>query len=309
MKIRSIVANVSCRIYSLLPSPKPRSVILISGSPRGGTTWIAESVVASMKKSRLMWEPLQDGNPAVGGCSFSKRPFVKTSDLDLERKYPINRKQEKFWDDLVGSKMWNAHTLRLRKYPGNCALPFLNGPLVVKFVRGNGIVGYLHQTRSTKRPLVIIRNPYAVVASQLKMGPWNDHPHLDDKLVQLQPQLMRAFHKDSTLAERLAITWAADYLAAKENHDFINIYFYENLVKYPEQYADHIASNISNEICPVKLLRSLKKPSSTVHEWTDLSSKEMTLNRWRMQLSENDINLITNVLRECSIPPYEQLLD
>lgn len=131
--------------------------ILISGSPRGGTTWIAESIAKAIGSKRILWEPLQEGNIHKKGLNFGKRPFI-TDEI-------ISERQRKFFDDLLEARFSNAHTVRLRENFGNAIQLLSSKRLVIKFVRGNGVLGWLAKEYKLPKPLVIIRHPCAVISS------------------------------------------------------------------------------------------------------------------------------------------------
>src|SRR5699024_9146178 len=115
--------------------------------PRGGTTWIAESVAHALGTNRLLWEPLQAGNPAKHGLGFSARPFIDEDSLADDQAH--------FFNSLLQARYANPHLLRLREQPSNVWSLFSGSRLVIKFVRGNGVVGCLSRKWQLPEPLVI----------------------------------------------------------------------------------------------------------------------------------------------------------
>lgn len=276
-KLTAPPIGAMARMGDCFRSPRKDNTYLISGSPRGGTTWLAESMARALHTRRLRWEPLQDGNNALPeSLRISKRPFIEPNSVIAEQEV-------KFFDELMNGKQANAHLLRLRQRPLNLFALFQDSPLLVKFVRGNGVLGYLHQRYKIPKPVVIIRHPCAVVASQLHMGNWDDHPHINHVILERHPRIKAAMSGDKSLHERLAITWACDVLAAREHSGHIHIIYYEHLV---QQGAKALAPVLDDwGLPPTGMDEALQIPSSTIHGWTDLNSVSGKLQRWKGDLS------------------------
>ncbi len=268
--------------------------VIISGSPRGGTTWMAESIAAAFDRPRLMWEPLQDGNPEKWRYPFSGRPFFDGSIVA----------QRPFFEKLLQGEMVNVHTLRLRQFPRNIAGVFSSGQIIIKFVRGNGVAAALHKQFTTRLPLVIIRHPGAVVSSQLKMGQWHDHPHLDPCLLKYYPKLKKVAEKRTTLPERLAITWSADYLAAKFDPDNVFISRYEDILRDITGLTP-LFQKWGFEDIPEGVVKKMRLPSSTTRSWSQLTSKENAMNGWKRRLDEKTIVRVADTVYECGVEEYD----
>jgi hypothetical protein len=261
--------------------------IVISGSPRGGTTWLAETIAKAYQSERMLWEPLQDGNIAKDGLGLTKRPFI-----DEQTAAP---EVESFFHSLLHAKQANAHLIRLRKYPKNMLTLVRNQRLFIKFVCGNGVVGYLRRRFGIPTPLVILRHPCAVVASQLRMGQWEDHPHIDPELLKRKPELADIIDHKAPLAERLAMTWVGDVLAAKENAADLHIVYYEDLVLTGAEALRPAFESWGWEELPASLHGIMGQPSSTTHDWADLESVEGKLGRWRNELEQISIERILHI--------------
>jgi len=270
--------------------------LLISGSPRGGTTWLAETIAKVYQSERMLWEPLQDGNIAKDGLGLSKRPFIDEQTATPEI--------DAFFQSLLQAKQANAHLLRLRKYPKNALSLLRNQRLLIKFVRGNGVVGYLRRRYGIPKPLVILRHPCAVVASQLRMGQWEDHPHIDPGLIKRKPELADIIDYQVPLAERLAMTWGGDVLAAKENAADVHIVFYEDLVLNGAEALRPAFASWGWEGLPASLHELMSQPSSTTHDWADLDSVEGKLGRWKNELDNETVDRILYVAHCMGVQDY-----
>lgn len=274
-----------------------KDVYIVSGSPRGGTTWLAESLARLIKTRRVYWEPLQDGNISLpSSLRDSKRPFIGPFDM-------IGEDSKQFFDDLINARLANAHMIRLRKQPSNLvSLLRSPAPPLIKFVRGNGVLGYLHQNYDIHKPVVIMRHPCAVIASQLNMGLWEDHPHVNPKLLDRYPRLKDIVSKKKNLHQRLAMSWAGDILAAREHPEHVHILYYEDLVQMGAEALTIILEDWG--MGKERVDEAILVPSSTIHEWTDLTNIESKLGRWKQQLSDEMVEDILNIVADMGVEDY-----
>jgi len=280
---------------SIYPDRNARPLI-ISGSPRGGTTWAAESVARLYSSDRILWEPLQDGNISARGLPLGKRPFLQEG--------RVEKSVDDFFSALLSGKCANAHLLRLRQHPQNILSLFGNRPPVIKFVRGNGVVGYLRRHFDLPLPLVMIRHPCAVVASQLKMGIWSDHPHVDAELLNRMPKLRSVVRRNAPLHLRLAMTWAGDVLAARENAEDVQCVYYEDLVERGSSTLWPVLQSWGWGEPPASMGEVMAAPSSTTHEWSTVSTAEEKLKRWQTQLAPEIINDVLEVCHHMGVEDY-----
>lgn len=274
--------------------------IVISGSPRSGTSWLAESIAQIFATKRLLWEPLQDGNMEKDGLGFTKRPFLEGNTVTVE--------MENFFIELMNAVQVNSHLLRLGKryknIPGTMYGLVSNQRLIIKFVGGNGVVGYLKRRFNIPKPAIIIRHPCAVIASQLKIGKWEDHPYVDIKLIEKYPNIDNIINIKANLANRLAMTWAADVLAAKYNQDDVHIIYYEDLVINPRKVLSSILRSWEMETLPDDLDITIKRKSSTAKEWSKLDSIHDMLERWKHDLDNKTIDSILRIVHEMGVDDY-----
>lgn len=271
--------------------------IIVSGSPRGGTTWVFESIAGCFARPRIFWEPLQASNPANSTGLFGKRPYID------ERH--VGREQERFFQSLLNGTMANSHTVRLRHRPSNVLKLSGDGRLLLKFVRGNGVVGFLKRRFDLPKPIIIVRHPCAVVASQLRMGTWEDHPHIDPELARLRPELHRLLDSSLPLYKRLAATWAADVLAAYESRDDVHIVLYENLLSEGAEVLRPVFESWGFANLPGKLQSALVEQSSTTHSWA-ASDGNKQLTRWKSDLGQREIADILDICSQVGIHLYDE---
>ncbi|TVO63031.1 hypothetical protein FPL11_10030 [Spiribacter aquaticus] len=286
---------LSCLARTVNPQ-RNDNIFVVSGSPRAGTTWLAETLARTLNTHRVYWEPLQDGNIALpGALKTSKRPFI-------EHDNQLSFAEKKFFEDLLYGKQANSHLLRLKKYPRNAFTVLSSGPLLIKFVRGNGVLSYLHQQFEIPKPVVIIRHPCAVVASQLRMGRWGDHPHVHPKVLERYPGIRSVVSTGKPLHQRLAMTWAGDVLAARAQQNSVHVIYYEHLVQRGAEELFPVFEDWG--LACGGLDEALRLPSTTARDWSDLTTVESKLGRWVDELSVTAIEEILETVSRMGITDY-----
>lgn len=302
VKIARSAANVCLTAASVLGQIKSpgrnAGAMLVSGSPRGGTTWVAESLAAGRRDTRLLWEPLQEPAAADLIRTLTARPAVaRLSD---------NAELQRYFYRLFSGWLATTHLCRARVGRFDTLRCMTNGPLMIKFVRGNGIVSAVAREFSARRPLIVIRHPCAVVASQLKMGSWDDHPHLSPNLVERHPQLRAVAQGCANLPERLAVTWAADVLAARSFAAEAHYVYYEDVVSRGVEALDPVLTDWGDGFLERAYVdRALSKSSSTSYEWANHDSTDAILTRWQDQLSSGDVEAVLRTVRDCGVFDYD----
>lgn len=137
--------------------------IIITGSPRSGTTWLAE-LLQSEEKSFLLFEPLSLRNTKFKEIGFDWRQHIP---LDKE----WSEAEETFRKLFEGKYITNWMLSHSDKSSILKADHF-----ILKFVRANLLLPWLAKKFETERkPIFIIRNPIEVVRSQMENN-WQHIP-------------------------------------------------------------------------------------------------------------------------------------
>ncbi len=151
--------------------------IIIVGSARSGTSWLAETI-AKQHRYRLLFEPDHEFQTKKGHLLCDK--WVENfQEVPLAKKY-----LKKVFSNTVDCD-WIAQN-STRKYKRHL-WPLIPKKIVIKFVRANLMASTLE--RDFGIPVIqIIRNPYDVIASQMRVKfPWLfDLEHFKN-----QPRLVR----------------------------------------------------------------------------------------------------------------------
>ena len=250
------------------------STIVVAGSPRSGTTWVAE-VLNTIPDSSILYEPLYlRSDPSLKEIGFKWRTFI-SSDSDL----PGARE---FIRDVLAAKILNGWTLSLVD-KGHITSTKV---WIVKFVRANMLLGWMVRRFPIKPPLAIVRHPCAVVASQLRMGekhwknPSIDYPEFFENYSQFKP----VKDKVKSVEEKLALIWCIEnfsvFTEPKPYPWFLVTYeeLVKDSVKKFTEIFEHFGHAISSEA-----IKKIKKDSSTTVKdelsWHRLKSWQKYLNR------------------------------
>ena len=173
--------------------------------------------------------------------------------------------------------------------------------MIVKLVRANRLLPWICRSFQIAPPVLLIRHPCAVVASQLKYH-WNcsQRPEVPQHL-EKYPLLKSALAKMQEPEEFLAADWALDQLVALNQprpHPWITL-TYEELLLRPKPALAKIAKNWNVEIDMDLAMSRLRRPSSTVSK-----SGIRGINGWKKDLSDKQVSRILGVATEFGLGFY-----
>jgi hypothetical protein len=303
----------------------PRKTIVVSGTPRGGTTWLAETLaqtpgylhlfepldpfhlVATLKAlpeseaTRYLWEPLNPfgafGTPGTGAELYGASNYL----LHQHIKRTISG-QFRF-----------SQYFALRSVPRQ--LKFVNR-LVAKFIRANLLLYWMLKEFSLKGAL-IIRHPCAVVASMLQQseaGEWNLEPQQLERTriyklpiyEQMDPAFAKVIRTVHTAEELVALEWCIRTIVPlrqpRPHPWFLTVY--EGLLEDASEW-DRLCSYLD---CPVPSRDSIGRLSSTYQKKGKVASLGASIEKWRRKLSEKQIDSILRVCSEMGVDFYDKSL-
>ena len=276
--------------------------IIISGSPRAGTTWLME-VISILPNYKTIFEPLHKGwFPEVEKIGLGDRPYL-----------PPDKKSPKIYD-------YFEHTLtgrilsRLPHFPlYDIPKRLISNKLIVKFVRANRLLPWIAKNFKVRGIYYIIRHPCATISSQLKSKctgylrrtKGNLKDVIPDKKLVLKEalkipeirknkNLISKLNKINSKIEILATAWCLDNYTPLNQKDprWITI-IYENLITNWNKEIQKIFKYIGEKI-PKQVHRMYKKPSQT-SERTDYIGTKKQVEKWKTTLSENQIKQIFKI--------------
>lgn len=275
-------------------------VLILTSSPRSGGTFLGQLLLA-IPNSCVLFEPLHLTEvPEAEESSFSWRTYV-----DPEAKWPEG---EAFLKRVFEGKIINAWTAREMSLHQAC----ISTKMIVKFVRANRFLPWICRTFKVPAPILLIRHPCAVIASQLKYGWKNTQRPVLPAYLEKYPLFQAALAKTEGDEENLAATWALDQLPSllqQRPHPWTTI-TYEELVIHPEQTLTKIFERWDLDADMNVAMSNLRKPSSVVSR-----SGISGINGWKKQLSDQQISRILGTVKafgidfysECDEPDYTLL--
>jgi hypothetical protein len=150
------------------PRFRAQNTIALTGTPRSGTTWIAE-VLQQRLGLDLINEPLHlTRSPKGKEHGFSWMTCIEPQD---DRPAATQ-----YLADIITGKVnagWHV------PFPDNQSKQYFGRPrknLLVKFVRANRMLGWLAKQIEFATIVYVVRHPCAVVASKMAMGKREDSP-------------------------------------------------------------------------------------------------------------------------------------
>jgi hypothetical protein len=262
-----------------------RNSIMVAGTGRSGTTWVAE-MIASQIPCRIMFEPFHFRKVLRKDHHLFHymRPEQEDSVLYAYANNVLSGRIRKPWIDWHNDK-WIA-SFRL-----------------IKEIRANLFLKWL-KNKFPEVPLIfIIRHPCAVVLSRMELGWATDsdiQPFLDQKnLVEdFLCDKLELIHRAETDVEKHALIWCITNLIPLKQFKpgEITVMYYEDLCLQPEYELLKILKSLNQEATMRRV--DVKRPSTT----SSISSAVVTgadrISRWKNTLKNREIDSILNIVRE-----------
>ncbi|MCU0268599.1 MAG: sulfotransferase [Acidimicrobiales bacterium] len=282
----------------------PADVVLVAGTGRSGTTWLGDVLGSGPGVGRL-FEPLasvrvpavaQAGldEPALAGLTLTEDQIpVVAAALRGELLTPWTTSGERLSD---GVRL--GEVLRARR-------------LVVKEIRINRLLPFLHRRLGLHRTVLLVRHPCAVVASQLAFSgpdpsrsPFVRSATVDNVLPpqirQRFPHLERLASEWTAVEELLAARWAIDQLVPlADPPPGMVVVAYEAVRLDPGGVLTPLYDRFDLPM-PAELVERVGRPSPTTR--ADVAD---ALDRWRTTLEPDRIARILAVVDSCGLEVAE----
>jgi hypothetical protein len=239
--------------------------IIICGSRRSGTTWLME-LLSKIPGYITIFEPFQP-SWFPGSRRFSPDP---SPDQEGIREY--------LQDVLEGRARCSSSIYKVNLF--NLRQRLLGDKLLIKFVRANKLVGLIKDQLEARCIIYLIRNPYAVVSSQMRTG--------------IMPDISHRGGADEHVESVLASVWCEEQ-AVPLGTDGIFKIKYEDLVLDPRGVLTPLFSRLGYEDYLDDALRDVQVASKLASR----PFKEINgsiLESWRRELTEEQIVNIGDVL-------------
>lgn len=272
--------------------------LVVSGSTRSGSTWLAEIISASPDCAQI-FEPISPTHvKEARRIGFGYDTYIKKG---------VNWPEaEKFMGRILEGKIitpWTTSQIPISKIP-----KIRN--IIVKFVRANLMLDWLIERFPIRPPAVIVRHPCAIVASQQKKG-WV--PTLESLLKNDffldYPGLKQDIMTLNRPEEVLAIRWCMRYylpLKVLDKSRFVLV-IYEDLVRQGVEEIRRLYDRW-NIALTEQSINSIARPSKTAVSDSQIFQGKDPLAGWRSKLTQEEIRNIINVTRIFSLDLYSEEL-
>jgi len=292
---------------------KLSDTIVISGTPRGGTTWFME-LIDTLPEYKSIFEPFhREWFPEVKELNLPPRPYL---DPRVENK-PLKEYLTRVFTAQIISRKPAYSLTPLDIYKRLSATKIL-----VKFIRANRLLPWIVSNFQVKGTYFIIRHPCATIASQLKTGirgyfipkdiplPKEIALREASQIPQIREDtwLMKKLETIDTQEEILAAIWSMDNYVPlsyiSKHPDAWYTVVYEKLITDFEDEIRRIFSYINEEV-PEKVYVKFRRPSKTTHDKSYLGTPKQ-LSKWKNKLSERQIKNILEVVHWFGLDFYTE---
>lgn len=216
---------------NILKLYKDVQLICMSGSPRSGTTFVAEVLSEAMNNCPIIWEPLQDD---IIWNNKLKNLILRPT----KEEYDKNIELQNYLHEVLDANRLNYYNSWFRNPLFRKKLLHGNKEYaIVKFVRGNGLLDVFEKiSPKVKVVFGMVRNPYSVISSQLRHHEFKGHPAYSQDSKYINEIKYCIQHIEQTLVRDLAITWCVDYLNAVSSST--KIFYFEEIRRDPQSFVN-----------------------------------------------------------------------
>jgi hypothetical protein len=277
----------SAAVSRLFRDPLPnldRSILLV-GTARSGTTWLADILVSQLR-CRLMFEPFH-AKKVRDFNRFEIFHYMRPGDRDPSLySYAGRVLRGEIRDPWIDSKV---RYLRPR-----CRL--------IKEIRANLLLKWLVEAFPQIPVLFLMRHPCAVVLSRMEAG-WEADEDIDSMMSQEKlrsdflEEKIDVIRKLKTPEEKHAFVWCVHHLVPRSqmSAEDCTLVFYENLCLRPESEIPKVFAALGRTYDD-SVFTGLLEPSTTSSPKSVILSREERVSRWQGQLGREQIDRILSVV-------------
>lgn len=275
--------------------------IIIVGSARSGTSWLAETI-AAQQRYRLLFEPEHEYHTRDGKLICDK--FITQENFSPEVENYFSRifanRVDNDWIAQCSNRKFKRHLW-----------PFLPKKIIIKFVRANLAAHFMNE--HFKIPIIhLLRNPYDVLHSQQRVGfPWLynlNHFQEQEGFMELVNSKFNIDIKETskyTELETLCIRWCLENVIPLQEGPSYS--YNGKIVRHEDLRNDiNLFFELSNyfHLQPIPdLAKKYNEPSSKTHPRSEIrGSAENSAKFTKKELKE--INTILDIFR-CELYPRQ----
>jgi len=271
-----------------------RDTLLIAGSPRSGTTFLAE-LLNQIPRSAILFEPEH-----VQQVPQAKHAGITWHTIkDPHEDWPEG---QHFFESVLRGQLISSWTV------SHVPLARALAPRtwIVKFVDANFMLGWLAANFPVRPPVLLVRHPCAVIASQLRRGWSNPHPPRLKGFLARHPQFTDYLETLRDPTEFAAALWSMQTYAPlmlPKPWPFVLI-TYENLAADPRSELSRLF-NAWQMPLPEGIVDRALRPSGTTDMGSALRVGSDPTSAWRQTLSTAQIDAILRVIQTFGLDFYD----
>jgi hypothetical protein len=287
------------RLQSWRNSFDPAGNLMIFSEPRGGSTWITETI-AAVPRTAILWEPLFIKHVEA----FRNLGFAVFQHIPEEAEWP---EAEQAFERLLRGRILNYWTCRQTTMKAMRRAD----RLILKICRGNALLPWLTRKFAFRyEPVYLVRHPLAVVASQLRQGGWDweysgfkvPGPPFNEIYAEHDRYLRGLKTKEEALTAGWCLTNLVPLRSSGNDHRWITVH-YEDLIRDPGRGIRRIFDRWGTPI-PDGIMEKVRGASSTTREATFEQSIEMQLSKWQEHLTADQQKRMLDVLEYFGVHEY-----
>ena len=260
----------------------PDSTILLAGSGRSGTTWVAD-LINHDQSYRTMFEPFDPTRVPVVD-TFARHQYLRAANRDARFLRPataiMTGRVRHPWIDKNNSKLICRRRL-------------------VKEIRANLYLHWLRRMFASIPLVFLMRHPCAVVASKMHLGWKADLASLlsqDELMADHLHPFETLIHDTTDLFEQHVLIWAIEnHVPRQELQDDLGVVFYERLVEHPEVEVPRLFSLLGQAV-PTGIESTLSQPSRLSKSHSAVTTGDDKLQRWRADVSREQTRAAIGIL-------------
>ncbi|NET30795.1 MAG: sulfotransferase [Cyanothece sp. SIO1E1] len=264
--------------------------VFLAGTGRSGTTWLS-NIINSKKRYRYIFEPF---NPhAVSLCNnFNSKQYIRADCQNSLFYEPVKQ--------ILSGSFRN-------KWSDRYCQNILSKRRLIKSVRANLFLKWLHDNFPNLPIILIIRNPIAVANSRAKLD-WGtslgkylcQDDLMQDYLAPFQNELQQAqkyYQKNKNIFENSIFTWCIEHYVPLKQFQYgeIKIVFYEEILGNPEpeirSLMSFIGQNYDNSI-----LKEFENPSQMSRKDSAINLGKNSVDIWKNDVGKNQIQKAKEIL-------------
>ncbi|MGB5707949.1 MAG: hypothetical protein WBM41_14105 [Arenicellales bacterium] len=264
-----------------------REVAWIVGDGRSGTTWVSR-LVNYRRGYREMFEPF---HPEL----IEQVNFLLP--LEYVRPGQAYPQLETYVDDLVSGRFSHHRVNRFNR-------SFFYNGILLKDIFANLLCYWACQRHPSIRPILLIRNPFAVALSKAKkhdwlwvMDPldlWNQRYLQQDYLLEHEDLIHRVSEQGDYVQKQLLIWAIINYVPLQQfNKGELKVLYYEQVYLNPDREISETLRFIKNDpdLPPVKLpARLVNKATRVAGKESTIETNQSPISAWKDELSTSQID-------------------